>query len=144
MLTIALATALLAANADKSAGQPPEVERFGIYLVSDDVQRSSKFFAMLLAEEPQVRLPDFIGFDVAGGLLALVDRSRFAADAKRGDTAVPYIKVNDVQVLLAHVRKVAPQALVTQEAIVEGSLSIIKIRDPDGNLLEFFSLKAAR
>jgi catechol 2,3-dioxygenase-like lactoylglutathione lyase family enzyme len=120
-----------------------KVERFGLYVVSDDLRGSAGFYERLFGDKPQVAVPGMTGFDVAGALFAVVDRARYAPNAGRGDSSVPYIKVADVDAFLVHVRKIAPDSLETAEVQGEGSFRFIKLRDPDGNLLEFFSVRQA-
>jgi predicted enzyme related to lactoylglutathione lyase len=137
------ALAMAALATPSPAATEPEVERFGLYVVSDDLRRSTDFYGRLFGDKPQIAVPGMTGFDVAGALFAVVDRKRFAPDARLGNTTVPYIKVADVDAYLAHVRKVAPSSLVTPQVQGEGGFRFIKLRDPDGNLLEFFSLQPA-
>jgi predicted enzyme related to lactoylglutathione lyase len=120
-----------------------KVERFGLYVVSDDIRRSTGFYERLFGDKPQVAMPGMTGFDAAGALFAVVDRARYAPNTTRGDSSVPCLKVADVDAFLAHVRKVAPESLETAEVQREGSFRFIKLRDPDGNLLEFFSVRQA-
>lgn len=64
--------------------------------------------------------------------------ARYAADAIPGSGAVPYIQVLDLEEL----RKRAvglPEADVT-DIIVEPGISLLKIIDPDGQLIEFYAL----
>lgn len=119
---------------------PFTIDRFGLYVVTDDLDRAATFYQRLFGK-PQVRVPGMIGFDVAGGLYAVVDRKTFAATAIRGDTTRSYIKVSDMRAAYDMVVAVAPNSIeggVTRE----GRFSFFRIRDPDGNLIEFYAIEA--
>lgn len=126
------------ATATTVHAEPIVAERFGLYVVSDDLDRAAAFYEPLFGK-PQVRVPGMIGFDVAGGLYAIVDRKTYAATAVRGDTARGYVKVYDIRAAYHIVRAAAPQNL--QGSIsTEGRFSFFRIRDPDGNLVEFYAI----
>ncbi len=138
-----IATAcLLASLAWPVAAQasPLGVERMGVYVVADDLPRSIDFYRSVFGEEPEVRLPNFAGFEVAGGLYAVVSRAAYAPDAVAGTSTLPYIKVRDIDAAFARVSQVAPDSLVTPEVQGEGAFRFFKARDPSGNLIEFFSV----
>lgn len=119
---------------------PIAIERFGLYVVTDDLDRAETFYQQLFGK-PQVRVPGMIGFYVAGGLYAVVDRKTFAAAAVRGDTTRGYIKVLDMRA--AYDRVVAVAANSIEGGVKkEGRFSFFRIRDPDGNLIEFYAIEA--
>ncbi len=118
----------------------PDTARFGLYVVAQDVERSAVFYERLFGRAPQVRTPALVGFDVSGGLYAVVSRRVYAPDAVKGDATLPYIKVDDIDAWFAHVRTVAPDSLVGAAITREGPFSFFKLRDPDGNLVEFYSI----
>ena len=123
---------------------PMQVERFGVYVVAEDVSRSAAFYGKLLSAEPEVRMPELVGFDVGGGFFAVISRQAYAPNVRRGDSAVPYVRVSDVERLHAHVQHVAPESLLMPQVAVEGQFRFFKMKDPDGNTLEFFSVSSAR
>lgn len=132
------ATALAAAIVPPSvSAEPITAERFGLYVVTDDLSRSVAFYEGLFGK-PQFRVPGMVGFDVAGGLYAVVSRQTFALAVTRGDTTRPYIKAT-----FDHVKSAAPDSLESKSVQVEGALSFFRFRDPDRNVIEFFSVSAA-
>ena len=118
------------------------IERFGLYVVAENLDRSVAFYERLFGKQPQVRTPGMVGFDVAGGLYAVVSKRAYAPDSTRGDNAAPYIKVKDIHGLFTRVKAFAPESLRSEAVIEEGPFKLFKIVDPDGNLVEFFSLTA--
>ncbi|WP_309603252.1 VOC family protein [Sphingomonas sp.] len=144
MSAILLAAALAASPPEIAASGPgsgPAVfERFGAYIVVEDVDKSAAFYERILGKQPQLKTKAMVGFDIAGGLFALVSRADYAPDVKRGDSAIPYIKVASVEALFDHVKKVAPTSLQSEKVKVEGPFRFFKVRDPDGNIVEFFSV----
>jgi hypothetical protein len=70
----------------------------------------------------------------------LVAKDVYAPGVRRGDNTVPYIKLQNVEAFFEHVKRVAPESLVSAQVTVEGPFRFFKMKDPDGNVLEFFSL----
>jgi len=66
-----------------------------------------------------------------------------AAGAVRGGNVAPYLKVADIDAWFRHVQSAAPQSLVTKAVVREGPFALIKVADPDGNVVELYSLAAA-
>jgi len=122
--------------------QEENLERLGVYVLSSDMQRSSAFYSALFGKDPAFQTDVFAGFDISGGLFAVVSKAAFAPEAKLGGNAVPYIKVNDINAAYRHVEKLAPAALRPSGIISEGPLSLFKFEDPDGNLVEYYALSA--
>lgn len=144
-MTLALLTASNAVNAqetDVQLTQTEKMERLGVYVLSNDMQRSGIFYRALFEKEPDFQTDVFAGFDIAGGLFAVVSKKAFAPEARRGENAVPYIKVKDIDAAHRHVSGIAPDALQAPGIIREGPLSLFKFKDPDGNLLEYYALSA--
>lgn len=123
------------------APPPPTFERLGVYVLSGDMQRSETFYRSVFGRSPAVQTEVFIGFDVAGGLFAVVSRQAFAPEAVQGTSAIPYIKVSDIRAAYRHVETVAPEALHREGVLEEGPISLFKFTDPDGNIIEYFSLQ---
>ncbi len=124
--------------------QTPETrdDRFskaGVYVVAHDVEKTSKFYEGIFARAPSLKTPQFVGFDIAGGLFAVVSRQAFAPNSVRGDNAIPYIRAKDVVAEYERIAKLAPEALRGRKLIHDGPLILFKMSDPDGNVVEFYS-----
>lgn len=120
-----------------------EFEQMGTYVVASDLAASRTFYRALLQMEPVFENPVFIGFYIEGGLLGIASRAQFAADATVGGNVVPYIRVKNIDAAFAHARKVAGDRMETPAIIREGPIALFKLRDPDGNLVEFYSFDSA-
>lgn len=140
----ALIAALIATTgiAEPAAAQSQviDVKRFGLYVLVDDVGRSVAFYEALFMKAPQVRTPALVGFDIAGGLFGVVDRSSFAPQAQAGGGVRPYIRVGDINAAFVHVNALAPGRIENGRFVTEGPFSFFRFTDPDGNTIEFFSL----
>lgn len=136
---LALNASMLCISALTAIADPITTDRFGLYVVVDDMDRARAFYEALFGA-PEIRMPSLIGFDVAGGLYAVVSRETYAADAIHGDTMRAYISVPDIKAAFAKVQAIAPNRLESSEVVVEGTFHFFKVRDPDNNLLEFFSI----
>ncbi|MCA2009801.1 VOC family protein [Rhodobacteraceae bacterium R_SAG4] len=134
LFALALNLAASSVNAE-----PINTSRFGLYVVADDMDRASAFYEQLFGA-PEIRMPSLVGFDVAGGLYAVVSRETYAVDAIHGDTMRAYINVGDIDETFARVRAIASNHLESDAVIVEGPFRFFRVRDPDGNILEFFSI----
>lgn len=148
--TVMVAIAVLGLVGPILAASPPpftrpamNVDRFGLYVVAENVEQSAKFYERVFGAAPEVQMPTLVGFDIAGGFFAIISRTAYAPNVRRGDNVAPYISVLDLDQFFTHVRTVAPESLVTPQIIVEGPFRFFKMRDPDGNLLEFFSVSPA-
>jgi predicted enzyme related to lactoylglutathione lyase len=119
-----------------------EIERFGVYVVASDLDRARAFYEALFQKTPYVRTPSLVGFDVAGGLYAVVSAQAYRPNVRRGDNAVPYIRVADIEAEFERVRRIAPNML-DPAVVVEGPVRLFRFTDPDGNMIEFFALAAA-
>jgi predicted enzyme related to lactoylglutathione lyase len=120
------------------------IARFGLYVVASDLDRASAFYERLFEKPPQVRTAGLVGFDVAGALYAVVSEQAYAPNVRRGDNALPYLRVQDIDAELARVREIEPADIRTPGVISEGPFRFFKFADPDGNLLELFSVVAPR
>ena len=116
-----------------------EFERFGLYVLVDDLERARGFYERLFGG-PQVRTPTLIGFNISGGLYAVVSRKAYAPEAGAGGSVRPYIKVRDLEPVFAHARSIAPDSLESQGILKEGSFSFFRMKDPEGTVIEFFSI----
>jgi predicted enzyme related to lactoylglutathione lyase len=112
----------------------------GAYVVAEDLDRSAVFYERLFGHAPQVRTAGMVGFDVAGGFYAIVSKAVYAPGAVRGGNVAPYLKVADIDAWFRHVEAVAPDGLVTKAVLREGPFALIKFADPDGNVVEMYSV----
>jgi predicted enzyme related to lactoylglutathione lyase len=118
-------------------------EKLGVYVVVEDVERSVKFYAKVFDKQPYLRNVSIAAFDVAGG--AYVVFAKDASDIPRtiGNTTVPYIRVRDAARELKRVATLDVR-LLDNEIVEEGPIKLFRFEDPDGNLIEFFSVADAR
>ncbi|MBI1186407.1 MAG: hypothetical protein GC206_03625 [Alphaproteobacteria bacterium] len=140
VVVVFLVMTLIIPKAAQSQDAAFAPERFGLYVLSDDLDRAAAFYERVFAEPPAVRTPALVGFDVAGGFYAIASRAAFAPDAPRGESTVPYIRVRDIDAEFERVRAVAPGALRDDVIVREGPISLFRFVDPDGNVIEFFAL----
>lgn len=140
LLTAFVLASLSSASSASAQTRSIAAERFGLYVVTDDLNRAARFYQRLFGK-PQVRVPGMIGFDVAGGFYAVVDRKTFAPAAVRGDTTRGYIKVFNIQGAYKLAVAVASNS-VENNIAKEGRFSFFRVRDPDGNLIEFYAVKS--
>ncbi|MGD1884880.1 MAG: VOC family protein [Paracoccaceae bacterium] len=118
--------------------RPDLFVRMGAYIASDDLARSEEFYSKLFGRAPVVRLEAFVAFDVGGGWFAVVSRAHYAADAVPGSGAVPYVEVLDLEEMRD--RAVRISGADVSDIIVEPGISLLKVIDPDGQLIEFYAL----
>ena len=116
------------------------IVKFGVYVVASDLDRASVFYERLFQKAPQVRTGTVVGFDVAGALYAVVSEQAYAPGLRRGDNVLPYIRVRDIDAELARVEAIELAVVHTPGVVTEGPFRFFKFADPDGNLIEFFSL----
>lgn len=138
IMLAALAAALPPAAVPSTPALPIMAERFGLYAVTDDLPGAAAFYERFFGKA-QFRVPGMVGFDVAGGLYAVVDRQSYAVTAIRGDTVRGYIKVADIRATHRAATAAAPDA-VERAVTTEGRFSFFRVRDPDGNLIEFYAV----
>jgi predicted enzyme related to lactoylglutathione lyase len=146
-LPLLLGAAVMAATASLPASSQPapdiSVEKFGLYVVAEDLDRAAFFYTALFNKEPRVRTSGMLGYDVADGFYAVVLKSLYAPNSTQGTSVVPYLHVHNVEAEFERVRMLAPQQLQTQEVVVEGPFRFFRFTDPDNNLIEFFSVGPA-
>ncbi|MGB7418658.1 MAG: VOC family protein [Erythrobacter sp.] len=133
---------VLAQVEDDQMTDVPKIERMGSYLVVEHVATASEFYRELFGLEPEYSSPVFVSFNIAGGQFALAARSVFSPRAEIGDNGVPNMKVADIDAMFDHVLRMAPESLVSTSIEQEGPIALFKLRDPDGNLVEFYSLSS--
>ncbi|MES0884606.1 VOC family protein [Roseibium sp. SCP14] len=137
LVVLAMFSSPLAAKAQTS-GTAEAVLKMGAYVSSDDMDRSRTFYQTLFARKPALQLDDFIAFDFAGGWFAIVSRDRYAPGSVPGSGAVPYIHTNDLERIRQ--RGSVAQGGPAPDIIDEPGIQLLKLKDPDGQLIEFFSL----
>lgn len=118
-------------------------ERFGLYVSAGNLDRSSEFYGLVFGKAPYVKNDRLAGFDVAGGLFAV-----FASEANRralvrGNNTIPYIRVKDANIEFERIKRLGAKML-DATVVKEGPIELFRFADPDGNVIEFFSLTAAR
>ena len=119
------------------AAEELRVERFGMYLRVSDLSRSRAFYERVLGKQPYVTNDRLVGFDVSGGLLALFHDGD--AELVRGRNAVPYLRVANADLEFERLKKLDVE-LRDDRVVAEGPLKLFRFVDPDGNLLEVFSV----
>lgn len=112
--------------------------RMGAYIASDDITRSTTFYQAIFARQPIIRYEDFVAFHIAGGLFAITSRKKYAADSTPGSGSVPYIGVEDLEMVRARAATILTGPL--PDIIVEPGIRLLKLHDPDCQLVEFYCL----
>ncbi|WP_170516900.1 VOC family protein [Ruegeria atlantica] len=132
----ALLPKALAAEVAKPTDAAP-ILAMGAYVPTDDMEASETFYRAMFDSVPAIGLPGFVAFDVAGGWFAIVSREKYAPGSEAGSGAVPYLQTTDLETLQAR----ATAAGVTASKIIEEpGIHLLKITDPNGQLIEFFKL----
>jgi predicted enzyme related to lactoylglutathione lyase len=131
-----LLPSLLSAHPSEQPDQAP-ILAMGIYVPTDDMRRSETFYRTLFDQAPVIALPDFVAFDVAGGWFVIVSRARYAPASQPGMGAVPYLQSGNLEVLQT---RICATGTDMPEIIEEPGISLIKVTDPNGQLVEFFML----
>lgn len=126
----------LGAEASESPSSAP-ILAMGAYVPTDDMQGSEAFYRALFDRAPVIGFPDFVAFNVAGGWFAIVSRDRYAPGAVPGSGAVPYLQSADFKTLQTRVAATGAKA---PKIIEEPGIHLLKITDPNGQLIEFFKL----
>jgi len=116
-----------------------QVQKFGLYVVTSDLQASRQFYEKIFRKAPYVTNDRLVGFDIAGGLYAVFAAQ--AADRKidKGNSAVPYLRVEDAEREFARLSSLNV-TMLDKHVVQEGPIKLFRIADPDGNMVEFFSL----
>ena len=133
LISASLPTVSVAADA------PRDLLQMGAYVTSDDMTKSEAFYTALLGLGPTIKLDNFIAFDVSGGILAIAKRDVYAPHSVAGSGAVPYIHSTDLTAVQARVEKATGED--APDIIVEPGIELLKVTDPNGQVVEFFSLK---
>lgn len=131
-LAAILPTSLIAAEPT-----PAPIMAMGAYVPTNDMEGSEAFYSTLFDRAPAIGLPDFVAFDIAGGWFAIVSRDKYAPGSEAGSGAVPYLQSADLEVLQA---RATAAGVTAPEIIKEPGIHLLKITDPNGQLIEFFKL----
>ncbi len=134
-LTAVLPTTLIADESKPT--DPAPIIAMGAYVPTDNMEGSEAFYRTLFDSDPAIGLPDFVAFNVAGGWFAIVSREKYAPGSKSGSGAVPYLQAADLEAL--QTRATAAGGTVP-EIIEEPGIQLLKVTDPNGQLIEFFKL----
>ncbi|MEL7547451.1 MAG: hypothetical protein AAF088_15555 [Pseudomonadota bacterium] len=141
LTVLLLSIHLLAANKALAETTPtdPAILAVGAYVPTDNLAASEAFYRTLFDRDPTFALNDFVAFDIEGGWFAIVSRAKYAPNSVSGTGSVPYLQSADLEEMQA---RVAQTGRVVPEIIEEPGIDILKVVDPNGQLIEFFSLTA--
>jgi predicted enzyme related to lactoylglutathione lyase len=139
-LALAAAASIALGAGEPAAAEPLRVETFGLYVAAEDVVATARFYERLFGAQPQRTTPVFVGFDVGGGLFAVVSRPAYGLKVGVGSRVRPYIRVADVDEAFRHAREIAPDRVESQAVVQEGPFRFFRISDPEGNVVEIFAL----
>lgn len=143
MLKPLLLAATIATAANDTMAEPLGVERFGLYVLADDMDRATAFYARLFGSEPEFRMPALVGFDIRQGLFAIVSRETYAQGVPAGGSVRPYIRVSNLEDAFRRVQALVPDGLEAEGIVQEGAFSFIRFRDTEDNVIELFSLETS-
>lgn len=129
--------AVLPATLFAETPEPAPILAMGAYVPSEDIEGSVAYYSALFDLSPMIALPDFVAFDVAEGWFAVVSRDRYAPDAEPGSGAVPYLQASDLEVLQDRILSIGG---TPPDIIEEPGIDLLKVTDPNGQLVEFFRL----
>ncbi|MEM8988234.1 MAG: hypothetical protein AAGC95_16080 [Pseudomonadota bacterium] len=139
---VALAGAILLGASGLADAEPvqdtDEFVRMGAYVAASDVGRSAEFYQTILGRPPMMALDGFVAFDVAGGILAVVSKAKYAPGSRPSLAAVPYIQVQDIKSLKERLAHKIEGPL--PDIIEEPGIHLLKLSDPEGQTVEFFQL----
>jgi predicted enzyme related to lactoylglutathione lyase len=143
MLKPLLFAATIAASANGTMAEPLGVERFGLYVLADDMDRATAFYASLFGSEPEFRMPALVGFDIREGLFAIVSRETYAQGVPAGGSVRPYIRVSNLEDAFRRLQALVPEGLETEGIVQEGAFSFFRFKDTEDNVIELFSLETS-
>ena len=110
----------------------------GAYVPPDDMATSEAFYQTLFNRPPVIALEDFIAFDIEGGWFAIVSRAEYAPGSVPGTGSVPYLQSADLEDLRTRIARTGHSV---PEIINEPGIQLLKVVDPNGQLVEFFKLE---
>jgi predicted enzyme related to lactoylglutathione lyase len=104
-----------------------------MYLAVEDLNRAIEFYSAILQGQPVGRNSNYAAFAVGKSHLGLMEAAGYAVPVQRGNSAVPTLKVDDLE---AWHSRIMPLAQRTTEIIEKGALRLFMFLDPDGNVVE--------
>ena len=131
------ASVFLAGATAASAQNDQTILAMGAYVPTDDMGISEEFYRILFDRAPVIELPDFVAFNIEGGWFAIASRSKYAPGSLPGSGAVPYLQSNDLVTLQ---ERASTAGAEVPDIIEEPGIHLLKITDPNGQLIEFFAL----
>ncbi|WP_436399576.1 VOC family protein [Roseobacter sp. S98] len=133
-----LAASVFLTGATVAAAQDDQaILAMGAYVPTDDMAVSEEFYRTLFDRTPVIELPDFVAFNIEGGWFAIASRIKYAPGSMPGSGAVPYLQSNDLLTLQERASAAGADA---PDIIEEPGIHLLKITDPNGQLIEFFAL----
>ncbi|MFC9838747.1 VOC family protein [Rhodococcus sp. NPDC127530] len=130
-------------NTDSSAPSPPH-SLVSIRVITDDVARLVDFYEKVSGMPVRWSTPDFAELQTPAGTLAIGSTRTVALfganSARAGDnhTAIIEFLVDDVDTEYERIRQVTTEFVNTPTTMPWGNRSLL-FRDPDGNLVNFFT-----
>jgi len=133
-LAILIALALpITTNAEDAKMQ------LGMYVAVADLDVATAFYSDLFSTQPYAQTATFAGYELAGGRFGLLKEEMYSAPLVRGNNAVLNIKVDNIESEYVRVKGLNP-ALIQEQITSAGNMRLFMFKDPDGNVIEFFSL----
>jgi catechol 2,3-dioxygenase-like lactoylglutathione lyase family enzyme len=112
-----------------------------MYLAVEDLDRAIGFYSAILLQQPVSRNPNYAAFAVGSNRLGLMAAAGYAVPVQRGNSAVPTLKVDDLE---AWHSRIEPLAQRTTDIIDKGAFRLFLFLDPDGNVVEVASVLPQR
>ena len=113
--------------------------QFGMYVAVSDLDVSREFYSKLFNVEPYALTDTFVGYGLAGGRFGLLKEEMYSAPLVRGNNAVLNIMVENIENEHARVKSLGP-SLIQDQIASAGAMRLFMFKDPDGNVVEFFSM----
>lgn len=123
----------------------PSIDLVSIRVITDDVSRLVQFYETVTGSSVRWSTPDFAELDTPVGTLAIAGTATvalFGAGMARpadNHTAIIEFLVNDVDAEYERIRHVTDELVNEPTTMPWGNRSLL-FRDPDGNLVNFFTL----
>jgi predicted enzyme related to lactoylglutathione lyase len=121
------------------SAQDNGIEKSGLYVMASDLGKAREFYEKLFQKPPYVTNARLVGFDIAGGLYAIFAAQSSDQVLVKGNSTIPYIRVTDAEPEFARVKLLGAN-MIDSKVLQEGPIKLFRFADPDGNVIEFFSL----
>jgi predicted enzyme related to lactoylglutathione lyase len=115
-----------------------QLMRLELYIAVTDMNRALAFYRELFGREPVQNSDRYSAFDVGGVRFGLLSASAYAHPLVVGNNCMPNIQVEDVDAERERVRRIA--STITEVQAV-GPFRLFMFADPDGNVLECYSVE---